>query len=145
MWGRITRVTIGHGFYPERALIWLLAIWFCVAGIVISNKDSFTPSDRSTAVSQVQPAAPAATGGETRGSQLVTTGSTSPTPIAYPALYPFIYAVDIVISPVGTGQSNAWQFTGSMWLSSVLATLKLLSWALGGLFITGVAGVFRRQ
>lgn len=144
LWGRITKVTIGHGFYPERALVWLLIIWFSVAGLVASNKDSFSPSDRSTAISQAQDEKPAPKS-EPTGKGLAITGSTNPSPIAYPTLYPFIYAVDIVVSPVGTGQSTAWQFHGSLWLSSILTFLKLLSWALGGLFITGIAGAFRRR
>jgi hypothetical protein len=61
-----------------------------------------------------------------------------------PGLWSPLYALDVVFSAVGTGQSEAWG-PESMWLATILWTLKLISWALVGLFVTGVTGLVNRE
>lgn len=60
-----------------------------------------------------------------------------------PGLWSPLYALDIVISPVGTGQSDLWG-ADVLWLAVVLWALKFVSWMLAGLFVSGVSGLANR-
>lgn len=51
-----------------------------------------------------------------------------------------LYALDVVISPVGSGQSEQWG-AGVLWLAATLWVLKFISWGLAGLFVSGVSGI----
>lgn len=61
-----------------------------------------------------------------------------------PGLWSPLYALDIVVSPVGTGQSELWG-AGALWLALILWVLKFVSWMLAGLFVSGISGIVNRS
>lgn len=63
----------------------------------------------------------------------------------YPGLWPVAYALDVVASPINTGQSEAWWTGASPGVAASLITIKLMSWVLGGIFIGGVSSRFNRS
>ncbi|TFD12864.1 hypothetical protein E3T35_06135 [Cryobacterium sp. TMT1-2-2] len=133
VWRPLTKLTIGHGYYSFRALVGL-ALCFVVAwGLVDLNREAFNPTERSVAVVARD------------AIEHVTTAETAPTPVAYPELIPHLYALDVVLSPLGAGQSSAWWVSGTEWLSNSLMAVKLMSWLLLGLFITGVSGLISKK
>ncbi|WP_157519995.1 hypothetical protein [Nocardioides dokdonensis] len=71
-------------------------------------------------------------------------GAFEPTTDEAPGLWWFLYGLDITLSPVGTGQYDAWQ-SSVFWLALSLWTLKLVSWTLFGLFLSGVSGRVTRS
>ena len=153
-WRYISKWTIGHGFYSQAAIAWLGILWAVSTLLVGLNAAAFTPTDRSAAFIPLEGTAltlePDAE--ETFASSSapipqseVTTAVTTPAPLAYPRLIPPLYAVDVVLSPLGTGQSTAWQVSSDVWLSVSLTIIKMMSWALLGLFITGISGLLGKK
>jgi hypothetical protein len=149
VWRTITKFTIGHGYYSQFALVWLAGLWLATTLVIAVNPAAFSPTDRAAAVEQptvssttVLSAALSASG-EVR--EKITTGSSHPTPAAYPAFSAPLYAVDIVVSPVGTGQSAAWWVSGDLWLSTLITLIKLTAWSLLGLFVTGISGILSKR
>jgi hypothetical protein len=63
----------------------------------------------------------------------------------YPGLWPLAYALDVVVSPVGTGQADGWWTGSSGGVAAALIVIKLLSWLLGAVFVTGVSRVLTRS
>lgn len=141
VWRRITKATIGHGYYSQGALAWLLLLWVSAASMTALHPSAFSPTDRSAAViSMVEPSAEG-----TVERLVITDASSQPVPPAYPEFVPALYAVDVVLSPLGTGQSDAWRVSSDPWFSGALTAIKLLSWGMLGLFVTGVSGVINRR
>ena len=136
VWRLVTKIAIGHGYYSGRALVGIAILW-AVAGLLVwGNAESFTPSDQEVAiVKAVDPLA----------SDEVTTAASSPAPPGYPGLWAPLYAVDVVLSPIGTGQSEAWRNSADPLLGAGITGIKLAAWALLGLFITGVSGVVKKN
>ena len=58
---------------------------------------------------------------------------------------PWLYAVDVIISPLGTGMADAWRIDSILWLSTLLVGVKLIAWALFGMFIAGVSGLVGKR
>ena len=76
----------------------LLILWAAAVIIAgVSSTTSFNPTDRDVAATSAR-------------FQHVTTGLTEPRPRGYPAFN----AVDVVLSPVGTGQAAAWRTSGPL-------------------------------
>ena len=141
-WRFITKVSIGHGYYSQRALGWLLVFYLLTAGVAAANAPAFIPSDRSAAITTSSESGP----GETiHESATMTTALSDPAPLAYPSFIPGLYAVDVVLSPLGTGQSDAWRVSADPLLNVGLVGLKLMSWAMLGLFVTGVSGLVNKR
>lgn len=145
VWRRITKYTIGHGYYSQAAVAWIAGLWLLSTVLVGINASAFSPSDLDAALQ-----APGATESTSKQEQapeqkVAVTAATDPAPPAYPSLIAPLYAVDVVLSPLGTGQSEAWRVSSAAWLSTTLTAIKLLSWALLGLFVTGVTGVMARK
>lgn len=63
----------------------------------------------------------------------------------YPGLWPLAYALDVVVSPVNTGQSDAWWTGASPGVATALIAIKVASWVLGGIFIAGVSSKISRS
>ncbi|MCL3836890.1 hypothetical protein [Aeromicrobium duanguangcaii] len=114
-WRPITKATIGHGYHSSRALWGMLTCWFLTLAIVWSSRSSFSPRDPEVAAA-----------GD------------------YPGFWPWLYATDIVVSPLGTGQADAW-WINSAEITGILIVIKLVSWAFFGLFISGVTGLVSRK
>ena len=56
-----------------------------------------------------------------------------------PGFWSVLYALDVVVSPIGTGQSDFWIAT-SLPVSLTLWVLKILAWGFGFLFVSGLLG-----
>ncbi|MCC3271097.1 hypothetical protein MUG94_03195 [Arthrobacter gengyunqii] len=156
VWRHISKWTIGHGFYSQAAIAWLGILWVISTLLVGMNAAAFTPTDRSAAfiitsedasAAAIRPTVeePAASDSTPTAESKVATAVTTPAPLAYPSLIPPLYAVDVVLSPLGTGQSTAWQVSTDAWLSVGLTIIKMMSWALLGLFITGISGLLGKK
>lgn len=131
VWRWVTKVTIGHGYYSQFAILWLVALWLGATLLTAVAAPMFTPTDHDVAV-------------PTASTRTVTAVST-PVPEGYPAFFAPLYAVDVVLSPIGTGQAEAWRPSGPWWFDATLTLIKLMSWGLLGLFITGVSGLLGRR
>lgn len=145
VWRRITKYTIGHGYYSQLAIGWMAALWLVSTVLVGVNAAAFSPSDLDAALQAPSHAVTKVDSDGVADEKVAVTATTTPAPPAYPALVAPLYAVDIVLSPVGTGQSDAWRISTDVWLSAVLTGIKLLSWALLGLFASGVTGMVSRK
>jgi hypothetical protein len=124
-WRLVTKATIGHGYYPGRALIGILILWVAATILVMPHGAAFSPTDFSAAVA-----------GETTESSLNA---------GYPGFWAPLYAVDIVLAPIGTGQSEAWRVSADPFLSSLIVIMKLSAYALLGLFVTGITGLIGKR
>ncbi|WP_348788430.1 hypothetical protein [Leifsonia sp. NPDC080035] len=147
VWRRITKITIGHGYYSQLALVWLAGLWLATTILIAVNPAAFSPTDREAAMEQptaVSTVVPDPVPPDESVATL-TTGSSDPAPTAYPAFSAPLYAVDVVVSPVGTGQSAAWWVSGDLWLSALITLIKLTAWSLLGLFVTGVSGILSKR
>jgi hypothetical protein len=131
-WRLVTRTTVGFGYRPGRALVCLVILWGVAFGIGNAFADSFVPSDRTVALSSAAAGKPV-------------NGSDDPVPIPQPRFNSGLYALDVVAPAVNTGQAEAWRVTTEPWLAVALAALRIFSWALLGLFITGAAGLFKAK
>lgn len=138
IWRRVTKYTIGHGYYSQRAIAWLAALWVLSTVLIGLNAGAFTPTDREAAIpasgtSSTAFPPPHETGpgpgasdseatsaGDSELEVAITTAASQPAPLAYPTFIPPLYAIDIVLSPLGTGQSDAWRVSANMWLTSAL-------------------------
>ncbi len=56
-----------------------------------------------------------------------------------PGFWGFLYALDVIAPPIGSGQSTMW-VTTVWWMTSLLWLLKLLAAGLVALFVSGLAG-----
>ncbi|TFB66163.1 hypothetical protein [Cryobacterium sp. Hz9] len=147
VWRNLTRVTIGHGYWPALAMAWLLVLYVIAFSIGGTFPDSFTPTDRSAAITEVV-VDPTDTVEISAATEDIHTGSTTPILDAYPPFYAGLYAVDIVVPSLEsglTGQSAAWRVSNDFWLVAAFTALKALSWVLLGLFLTGIAGLYKAR
>lgn len=56
-----------------------------------------------------------------------------------PGFWSGLYALDVVVSPIGTGQSEYW--SSNLWgVNLVLWFLRVVAWGLGALFVADLAG-----
>lgn len=145
LWRFVTRTTVGYGYRPWLALVWLGALWAIVFGLGWTFHDSFSPTDRSAAFAPVQQADASLAASVPAGDGNRVTGGSEPIPEAYPSFYAGLYAVDVVMPAIDTGQAAAWRVTDQSWLALVLTVFRGLSWGLFGLFVTGVAGLFKAK
>lgn len=65
-------------------------------------------------------------------------------PPSAPGFWGWLYALDVVVAPVGTGQSELW-IASAPWLVAAIWVLKILAWGLLALFIAGLAGWVNRD
>ncbi|MGN6425496.1 MAG: hypothetical protein ACTHMF_01670 [Leifsonia sp.] len=87
VWRTVTKITIGHGYYSQLALVRLAGLWLATTILITANLGAFSPTDcdaaieQQTAVSTVVPT-PAA---PDESVVTLTTGSSDLAPTAYPA------------------------------------------------------------
>ncbi len=127
IWAGIKKVTIGHGYYPSRALTGILVLLALAFATVWTNAEYFVPTALAVADD---------------GTVTVASGVSSN---GYPGFWSFLYAFDVVLSPVASGQTEAWRVAGNQALALWIAGLKLGAYALLGLFVTGITGVVSRR
>lgn len=65
-------------------------------------------------------------------------------PPSAPGFWGWLYALDVVVAPIGTGQSELW-IASAPWLVAAIWVLKILAWGLLALFIAGLAGWVNRD
>lgn len=123
LWGRITKITLGYGYQPWRALLFLLAVVILSCGLTVvlgshgalaQTSETATPGRSCTAVQQVS------------------------------------VGLDLNL-PVGTSMARAGcdlsQDSSSVtaaWLAGTGWVLRLLAWAFAALFIAGFTSAVRK-
>ncbi len=125
VWRSIKRYTIGHGYYPARALVGLGIVWLVALVTLRFSGQFMTPTDSALA-----------SGGTT---------ASDPSQVGYPGFWAGLYAFDVVLAPVGSGQAEAWQVSGNEWLAGFITALRLAAYGLLGMFVTGVSGVLSKR
>jgi len=148
LWGMILKFTIGYGYYPRRALLWLAAIVLVGAFLYFLgfSTGSMTPVDaQAYAVFKSQQVSPP----------------------SYDRFHALIYSIESGVPFVKFGQVDRWQPdpnpTRFVWEVSFVSArfplwisfaglirwyrwLQVVSgWLLGTLFIAGVTGVIRNE
>ena len=144
VWRWITMAAVGHGFYSQRSLYGLVILGALAFSLVLNNPEAFNPTDRDAAVGKASNGSIAISDGKP-DDVTIFTGASDPAPVAYPELSAPLYAIDVILSPVGSGQAASWRVSTDLWLSIALTAIKLLSWALLGLFVTSVSGVLSKR
>lgn len=154
---QVLRGTMGYGFNPERALLSLGVLWVLAFSLGVSFPDSFSPTDRSAALSVTLEAPATASAPEAVAEPATAeisekeevvqpaTGNTRPVPSAYAGFQAGLYAVDIVAPAIQTGQFELWRINSEWWLVVAFSVIRGLSWAVLGLFVTGIAGFFKAK
>lgn len=104
-----------YGYRNGRVGWILLSLYLLAASIVYFNRSAFVPT-----------------------TELAGDGR-------YPGLWPFAYALDVVVSPVSTGQADGWWTGSSSGVAAALIIIKLLSWLLGAVFLAGISKVLNRS
>jgi hypothetical protein len=122
----VTRVTIGHGYEPARALVIALALIVSTTAVISTQRSYLinrTPENSSLYIRATRPC---------------TTGS--------PCLQPFVYAVDTVVPLVNFGQRTDWRLAGTapLWLEVWLWSAEICGWALATLVGLGFTSIVRK-
>ena len=123
LWGRITKVTLGYGYQPWRALLFLAAVvaLSCVLAVVLGSHGALTTTDKTALKGQPCTVV-----------QQVSVG------------------LDLNL-PVGTSVARAkcdlTKNSGSVtaaWLTIIGWVLRILAWAFAALFIAGFTSAVRK-
>ena len=124
LWGQITRVTLGYGYQPWRALLFLAGVVAasCVLAVVLGSHGALAQTDKT-----------ATPGQSCTVIQQVSVG------------------LDLNL-PVGTSLARAGcdltkhpgSATAAFWLTVVGLVLRLLAWAFAALFIAGFTSAVRK-
>lgn len=146
----------GYGYYPLLALLWTLAVTVVTVGIVAANRHDIVPTDPAkaqTAVERHFGIGPATAGPERAEKQAQADAFlpvTAATPCAvhrdYPCMNSWTFAINAVL-PQAASTNRDWDIAAdaSPALTAILPALKLLSWALAAVLLTGVTGLLRQD
>ena len=123
LWGRITKVTLGYGYQPWRALLFLAAVvaLSCVLAVVIGSHGALAQTDRT-----------ATPGRPCTVVQQVSVGLDLNLPVGTS-----VARADCDLTKDSTSAAAAW-LTTEGW------ALRLLAWAFAALFIAGFTSAVRK-
>ncbi len=144
-WGWLTRVVVGYGHAPQRALglaCWAVLIgflWFMLAwrgGIMVPNSAVILTSADWLIAMGTNPAAPA------HDWTLLPSGQ------HYETFYALAYALDVFVPLVSIGQESAWAATTADWFGwgTRIFTIayQIAGWVITSLGIAAVTGFVQR-
>jgi hypothetical protein len=141
---RVYWASVGNGYYPLLAILWLPVVVAIAWGIVSHNREDIVPAHATEAVTAVKDHA--AHTGTTADRWLPVTAETPCEVLhpGYPCMSSFTFAVNSVLPPAGSTNGN-WVVAPNAKLVLVLGlpALTLLSWALAALLLAGVTGLLR--
>jgi hypothetical protein len=139
LWRWVLRVTIGHGFAPERALLVALPL-LLVMSLWVSygaQHDMFIPREHASA-----------------SSSGVTVRSSSCTR-HYPCIQPIVFALDLTVPIIDLGQRSEWAVDqghrgkspvgDGRWLASAMWLTNIVGWVLATLVAASFTNVVRRD
>lgn len=144
-WGWLTRVVVGYGHAPQRALglaCWASVIgflWFMLAwrgGIIVPNSAVILTSADWLAAMCSNPAAPAHDWTQLPSGQ------------HYETFYALAYALDVFVPLVSIGQESAWAATTADWFGwgtrIFTIAFQIAGWVITSLGIAAVTGFVQR-
>lgn len=153
---RVYFLVAGNGYYPLVALIWIVAILLATIGLVAINREDIVPTDSANAraaVLQHFGITPESTGPELTAKQHeadrflpVTAETPCEVHPNYPCMDSLTFAINTVVPPASSTNRD-WVIAtdATLALSALLPLLKLLSWALAALLLSGVTGLLRKN
>jgi hypothetical protein len=122
LWGRVTKVTLGYGYQPWRALLFLAGVVAvsCALAVVLGSHGALAPTARR-----------AAAGGSCTVIQEVSVGLDLNLPVG------------TSLARAGCGLSGDPGSVTAAWLAAMGWVLRLLVWAFAALFVAGFTGAVR--
>ncbi|WP_310773635.1 hypothetical protein [Mycobacterium sp. Z3061] len=116
---------VGHGYYPRRAAIWLIAVLALSLILVANAREDFVPVQQGKSYTAEDPCS---------------------THTDYRCFASLSYTIGNVLPTIGSSASPDWIIApdATLWLASGLPLLKLASWALAAILVAGVTGLLRK-
>lgn len=131
-------MTVGYGYYPLIAALWLFGVFVGVLGIASAIPEQFGATG---AVSVTSEAARDEVSRECKPESEV---RSCPIDSAPERFSPVAYSLGVAVPAVASAQASHWQPVGAF-LASVIAALRLFSWILTALLLAGVTGLLQRR
>ncbi|MGW0517675.1 hypothetical protein [Crossiella sp. NPDC003009] len=117
LWGLLQEVTVGYGYRPWLALVWLLVFW-AAGGIWFNEMYSASPGPQQYPIERLDSD-------------------------QNPVWNPWLLSADMLLPIVTLGQDNMWRITGaSQWISVVLTAV---GWILASTAAAGATRVLKRN
>jgi hypothetical protein len=140
--GRFYDGLVGHGYYPMRALGWLAVVVLAGWLLVAVAEEDIVPTNMKDAIAAVNDQAVATKTSAPAGP--ITARTPCDSHPAYPCADSFNFALN-ALAPASVSANTYWTARpGVIWLTVVLAVLKLFGWVLVALLLAGVTGLLRK-
>ena len=140
-------LTVGFGYYPLVAAVWLVLFLGGAWGLTAANSDQFVPT--VTTARATIPGAPGTAPTPPLGCPSLTQPLTAATDAhcrtaGYPDLDPLPYAL-ATVTPAGALTAPAWTPTpGATGLNATLTAFKLAGWLMTAFLLAGLTGLLRK-
>ena len=136
---------VGNGYYPLLAILWLVVVVAIGCAIATINREDIVPVRAQEATAAVKTQA-AETGAKPDAWLPVTAETPCEAHPDYPCTNSFAFTVNSILPPASATNGSDWVVApdATIVLTVGMPMLKLASWALAALLLTGVTGLLRK-